>query len=85
MLKKQRFLALNSSISGGAGSKVQSETCTVSFGNQSGMQKWLFLAKFLQLTVSRSIKTVITSNLQRKMTKYEEKVLVFLTKAVIFT
>jgi len=26
MLKKRRFLAVNSSISGGAGSKVQSET-----------------------------------------------------------
>ena len=44
MLKKRRFLAVNSSISGGAGSKLQSETCTVSFGNQSGMQKWLFIA-----------------------------------------
>jgi len=46
MLKKRRFLAANSSISGGAGSKVQSETSTVSFGNQSGMQKSLFLAEF---------------------------------------
>ena len=33
--------------------------------------------------MSRSIKPVTTSKLQRKMTKYEEKVLVFLTKAVI--
>ena len=38
MLKKRRFLAVNSSISGGAGSKLQSETSTVSFGNQSGIQ-----------------------------------------------
>ena len=46
MLKKRRFLAVNSSISGGAGSKLQLETCTVSFGNQSGMQKWLFIDIF---------------------------------------
>ena len=31
---KTAFLAVNSSISGGAGSKLQ---CTVYFGNQSGM------------------------------------------------
>ena len=85
-LKKRRFLAVNSSISGGAGSKLQSETCTVSFGNQSGMQKRLFITEYCKsCTVSRSIKPVITSKLQRRMTKYEEKVLVFLTKTVIFT
>ena len=46
MLEKRHFLAVNSSISGGAGAKLQSETCTVSFGNQSGMQKWLFIAEY---------------------------------------
>jgi len=46
MLKKERFLAVISSISGGAGSKLQSDTCTVSFGNQSGIQKWLFTAGY---------------------------------------
>ena len=85
MLEKRHFLAVNSSISGGAGSKLQSETCTVSFGNQSGMQKLVVHCRILQVTVSRSIKPVITSKLQRKMTKYEEKVHVFLTKADIFT
>jgi len=25
---------------------LQSETCTVSFGNQSGIQKWLFIAEY---------------------------------------
>ena len=38
MLKKRRFLAVNSSISRGAESKLQSETCTVPFGNQSDIQ-----------------------------------------------
>ena len=86
MLKKGRFLAVNSSISGGAGSKLQSETCTVSFGNQSAWYtKMVVHCRILQATVSRSIKPVITSKLQRKMTKYEERVHVFLTKADIFT
>ena len=48
-LKKRRFLAVNSSISGGAGSKLQSETCTVSFGNQSGMQKTVVHYRILQV------------------------------------
>ena len=43
------------------------------------------LPRILEVTVSRSIKPVITSKLQRKMTKYEEKLHVFLTKADIFT
>ena len=70
MLKKRRFLAVNSSISGGAGSKLQ---------------KMVVHCRILQATVSRSIKPVITSKLQRKMTKYEEKVHVSLTKADVFT
>ena len=52
MLKKRVFLAVNSSISGGAGSKLQSETCTVSFGNQSGIQKWLFIAEYYYLKIT---------------------------------
>ena len=84
MLKKPRFLAVNSSISGGAGSKLQSETSTVSFGLPVWYPKMVVHCRILQVTVSRSIKPVITSELHRKM-KYEEKVHVFLTKADIFT
>ena len=43
--------------------------------------KMVVHCRILQVTVSKSIKPVITSKLHRKMTKYEEKVHVFLTKA----
>ena len=44
--------------------------------------KMVVHCQMLQVTVSRSIKPVITS---KNMTKYEEKVHLFLTKANIFT
>ena len=47
--------------------------------------KMVVHCRILQATVSKSIKPVVTSKLQRKMTKDEEKVHVFLTKADIFT
>ena len=45
-LKKWRFSVVNSSVSAGIGSKLQSKTCTVPLDNQSGMQKWLFIVEY---------------------------------------
>ena len=69
MLKKnpeRRFswLYINSSIFAGFGSKLQSETCTAPFGNQSVMQKWLYIVEY-QVTVSRSTKPVFKITLEK--------------------
>ena len=73
MLTKGRFLAVNSSISGRAGSKLQSETCTV--------------ATSLVCKNSCSLSNIANHCEQEyktcyylKMPKYEEKVHVFFKK-----
>jgi len=59
MLNKLRFLVVNSSISGGTGSKLQSETCTVPFGNHAvWYAKIVVHCRILQVTVSRSIEVL---------------------------
>ena len=85
MLKKRHFLTVNSSISGGAGPKLQPKNLHCPLWQPVWYTKMVVHCRILQATVSWSTKPVITSKLQRKMTKYEEKAHVSLTKADIST
>ena len=78
MLKKRRFLAVNSSVSGGADQSCNQKPALSPLATSLVYKNVLSLLNIAS-HCEQKYKT------SKKMTKYEEKVLVFLTKADVFT